>query len=81
MRNYKDFANIVQAEIESGRLRPGDQLPTQRDFAFTHGIAMSTSTRVFSELARRGLIIGEAGRGTFVRTGPPTAGFALARDA
>jgi len=80
MPNYKDIADLVQEGIESGRLRPGDQLPPQRDFAFSQGIAMSTATRVFSELVRRGLIVGEVGRGTFVRTGPPTTGFALARN-
>lgn len=80
MHTYKEIADIVQTKIESGRLRPGDQLPTQRDFAFSQGIAMSTATRVFSELVRRGLIVGEVGRGTFVRTGPLTAAFTLARD-
>ena len=40
---------------------------------------MSTATRVYAELVRRGLVVGEVGRGTFVRTGPPTAGFALAQ--
>ena len=80
MKNYQDLADLIQAKIESGRLRPGDQLPTQRDFALAQGIAMSTATRVFSELVKRGLIAGEVGRGTFVRTGPPQAAFALARD-
>jgi DNA-binding transcriptional MocR family regulator len=78
MPDYKDTADMLQARIESGRLRPGDRLPTQRDFAFSNGIAMSTATRVFSELVRRGLVVGEVGRGTFVRTGPPTIGSALA---
>ena len=40
---------------------------------------MSTATRVYSELVRRGVIVGEVGRGTFVRTGPPAEGFALAQ--
>jgi len=69
----------VQAEIGAGRLRPGDRLPTQRDFADARRIAMSTATRVYAELIKRGLIIGEVGRGTFVRTGPPTEGFALSQ--
>ena len=80
MPSYKEIADLVQARIESGRLRLGDQLPTQREFAFSNGIAMSTATRVFSELVRRGLVVGEVGRGTFVRTGPPTTGSALVRS-
>jgi DNA-binding transcriptional MocR family regulator len=73
------MADRLQADIVAGRLRPGDRLPTQRDFANTRRIAMSTATRVYAELIRRGLVVGEVGRGTFVRTGPPTDGFALAQ--
>jgi len=73
------MADQVQADIGAGRLRPGDRLPTQREFADARRIAMSTATRVYAELIRRGLVVGEVGRGTFVRTGPPTDGFALAQ--
>jgi len=51
-------------------MQGGDKLPTQRDFAFAHGIALSTASRVYTELARRGLVIGEVGRGSFVRAMP-----------
>ncbi|MBN0046811.1 PLP-dependent aminotransferase family protein [Streptomyces actuosus] len=66
MRNYQTVADAVAAEIRSGRLKAGDRLPTQRDFARMHNIAASTATRVYQELARRGLTVGEVGRGTFV---------------
>lgn len=79
MMRFKQLADLVQAEIASGRRRPGDRLPTQRDFADGHDIAPSTAIRVYAELTRRGLVVGEVGRGTFVRTGPPTTGFALAQ--
>ena len=79
MIDFKAKADAVQADIESGRLRPGDRLPTQREFADMRGIAPSTATRVYAELVRRGLVVGEVGRGTFVRTGPPTDGFALSQ--
>src|SRR5678816_1344224 len=75
---YKTMADRLEAEMAAGRLKPGDRLPTQRAFADTLGIAVSTATRVFAELIRRGLVAGEVGRGTFVRTGPPTPGFSLA---
>ncbi len=57
----------MAAEIAAGRLRPGDRLPPQRRFARQYGIAGSTAARVYRELARRGLTVGEVGRGTFVR--------------
>jgi DNA-binding transcriptional MocR family regulator len=77
--SYKRIADQVQAEIDAGGLRPGDRLPPQREFADIRGIAMSTATRVYGELVRRGVVVGEVGRGTFVRTGPPAEGLALAQ--
>ncbi|GAA4907320.1 PLP-dependent aminotransferase family protein [Streptomyces coeruleoprunus] len=78
MRDYQQVADTVAAEIAAGRLRPGDRLPPQRRFARQHGIAASTASRVYQELARRGLTVGEVGRGTFVRAADgPEAGPAL----
>lgn len=79
MTTFKTIADDIQKQINAGRLRPGDRLPTQREFADVRGIAMSTATRVYNELVRRGLVTGEVGRGTFVRTGPPTEGLFLAQ--
>ncbi|MFJ9799258.1 PLP-dependent aminotransferase family protein [Streptomyces sp. NPDC101145] len=67
MRDYQKVAEAVAADIAAGRLRPGDRLPPQRRFARDRGIAPSTAARVYRELARRGLTVGEVGRGTFVR--------------
>ena len=81
MTTFKRLADQLQADIAAGRLRPGDRLPPQREFADERGIAMSTGSRVYAELVRRGLVVGEVGRGTFVRTAPPTAGAALGQHA
>lgn len=81
MEDYLRIADSVAAEIGAGRLRPGDRLPPQRVFARRHGIAASTAARVYGELARRGLIVGEVGRGTFVRAAAPRPGPALAEPA
>ncbi|WP_030042117.1 aminotransferase-like domain-containing protein, partial [Streptomyces resistomycificus] len=46
------------------------------------GIAGSTAGRVYGELVRRGLVVGEVGRGTFVRAAPVAgAGRALVEPA
>ncbi|MGW7050303.1 aminotransferase-like domain-containing protein [Streptomyces sp. NPDC054887] len=76
--DFRRVADRVAAEIAAGRLRPGDRLPAQRAFARRHGIANSTAIRVYGELVRRGLAVGEVGRGTFVRAAPPSPGHALA---
>lgn len=78
MDEYRRIADRVAERIADGRLRPGDRLPPQRAFARRHRIANSTAIRVYGELARRGLVVGEVGRGTFVRAAPPLPGPALA---
>ncbi|WP_333767417.1 aminotransferase-like domain-containing protein [Streptomyces sp. IBSBF 2435] len=81
VRDFRRAADVVAAQIAAGRLRPGDRLPTQRAFARRHGIAESTASRVYAELARRGLVTGEVGRGTFVRAAAPAPDPALAEPA
>lgn len=67
MNDYRKIADAVGEEIASGKRKPGERLPPQRDFAYERGIAASTASRVYAELAKRGLVTGEVGRGTFVR--------------
>lgn len=64
---YLTLADTLGRSIRSGRLAPGTKLPTHRAFAEQFDIALATATRVYGELERRGLVVGEAGRGTFVR--------------
>ncbi|MBT2394802.1 PLP-dependent aminotransferase family protein [Streptomyces sp. ISL-100] len=78
--DFRRVADQVAAEIAAGRLRPGDRLPTQRAFARSRRIANSTAIRVYGELVRRGLAVGEVGRGTFVRAAPPSPGHALTEE-
>ncbi|MFI9050777.1 PLP-dependent aminotransferase family protein [Streptomyces sp. NPDC053427] len=76
--DYRVIADELAAAIASGRLRPGDRLPPLRRYARQRGIASSTAGRVYRELTRRGLTVGEVGRGTFVRTAAPATEPALA---
>lgn len=68
MSDYCLIADTLAADIAAGLIRPGQRLPPQRDFAYQRGIAVSTASRVYAELIRRGLAAGEVGRGTFVRS-------------
>ena len=70
---------MVAAEIADGRLKAGDRLPPQRTFAYERNIAVSTASRVYAELLRRRLVVGEVGRGTFV-SGASLRGIAAARE-
>ena len=66
---YIGLVDELAAAIAAGRLKPGDRLLPQRAFAYEKGIAASTAGRVYAELLRRGLVVGEVGRGTFVAGG------------
>src|SRR2546423_14846509 len=72
---YLAIADALAEDAGAGRLRAGTRLPTHRDLAQSLGLTVGTVTRAYAEAARRGLVSGEVGRGTFVRGGgaPPPA--------
>ena len=64
---YRTIADAIAAQICDGQLGPGAQLPTVRALMKDHGIALATAYRVYAELEAAGQVVGETGRGTFVR--------------
>jgi DNA-binding transcriptional MocR family regulator len=64
---YVAIAEQLGRDLEAGRLKPGDRLPTHRELAWKLGITVGTVTRAYAEAERRGLVTGEVGRGTFIR--------------
>lgn len=56
----------VREAIASGRLVPGERLPTSRDLAADLGVARSTVTTVYSRLVAEGVLDARVGDGTFV---------------
>jgi DNA-binding transcriptional MocR family regulator len=71
---YREIADAIAREIQAGRLKPGSRLPTHRDLADELHVTVTTITRAYRDAERRGLITGEVGRGTFVRSGALEAG-------
>jgi len=76
---YLAIAEALADDAGAGRLRPGTRLPTHRELAGRLGLTVGTVTRAYAEAARRNLVSGEVGRGTFVRA--PAARFASASRA
>src|SRR6476646_7760316 len=68
--DYQRLADAIRRDIEAGRLQPGDRLPPQRDLADTLAMTLGTVTRAYQTAARRGLVAGEVGRGTYVLVPP-----------
>lgn len=67
---YRSLAQSLIDAIEAGEIEPGARLPTHRALAYELGVSVQTVSRAYDELSRLGVIAGEVGRGSFVRTGP-----------
>ena len=63
--------------IATGRLLPGDRLPTVRALAAELGLAANTVARAFKELEAAGLVETRSRAGTTVASGRHTADVAL----
>jgi len=64
---YRAIAETLAEDVRNGRLAAGTRLPTHRDLAWKLRVTIGTISRAYAEAERRGLIVGEVGRGTFVR--------------
>ncbi|MEK1836514.1 MAG: winged helix-turn-helix domain-containing protein, partial [Pseudomonas sp.] len=64
---YKRLVDQFAGKIRSGELPPATQLPPIRALMQSERIALATALRVYHELEAIGLVVGETGRGTFVR--------------
>jgi GntR family transcriptional regulator of arabinose operon len=63
---YERLRQIFIEEIVTGRLKPGDMLPTEQQLAASYAIARSTVRQALAELERDGLIQRIQGKGTFI---------------
>lgn len=77
---YLLAADRIRQEITSGRLKPGDRLPSSRELKDTLGIANATVHSAIKVLRDEGLVYSVQGRGNYV-AGPPeedsTVGFSI----
>jgi GntR family transcriptional regulator len=67
---YAQLERGVRAAIATGRLRPGDQLPTVRQMAVDLQVNANTVARVYAELERSGVIETKRGVGSFITASP-----------
>jgi GntR family transcriptional regulator len=64
---YAQLDRGLRAAIASGRLSPGDQLPTVRQLAVDLRVNANTVARVYADLERAGILETRRGVGSFVR--------------
>lgn len=70
---YAQLERGLRAAIATGRLGPGDQLPTVRQLAVDLQVNANTVARVYSELERAGVIETRRGVGSFISATPAQA--------
>ena len=64
---YAQLERGLRAAMATGRLQPGDQLPTVRQLAVDLRVNANTVARVYAELERVGVIETRRGVGSFIR--------------
>ena len=64
---YQQLAAILRAQIETGELRSGRPIPSERTLTQRYGIAVGTVKKAVEVLRTEGLVHTVTGRGIFVR--------------
>ncbi len=65
---YFQLFSIIEKQITTGKLQPGDRLPSEQDLAKTFKISPMTVNKALNLLANKKLVARERGRGTFVKS-------------
>ena len=68
-RLYEQIVQQVEDAILKGQLKPGDQLPAERDLAHSFGVSRTAVREAVKTLREKGLVEAYSGRGTFVTNG------------
>ena len=68
-RLYELIVQQVEESILNGQLKPGDQLPAERDLAQRFGVSRTAVREAVKTLREKGLVEAYSGRGTFVTNG------------
>jgi len=63
---YKQIVDQIETSVMSGKLKPGDQLPSMKEFALMYDISKETVKKAYGILVRRGLLESSQGKGFFV---------------
>ena len=68
---YVQIVERIKEMIASGRIEPGDQLPTVRTLAQELRVNFNTIARAYRILDEVGIISTQQGRGTYIMEMPP----------
>ena len=66
---YVQIENHIQFAIASGKLKPGDQLPSVRELSERLGVNPNTVAKAYRDLEVMGLLYTRRGMGVFINKG------------
>ena len=72
---YSAVARVLTGEIESGRYKVGEKIPTEAELQQRFDVSRHTVREALRELKGRGLLAARAGVGTVVRARSPATSF------
>jgi GntR family transcriptional repressor for pyruvate dehydrogenase complex len=72
-RLYEQIVQQIEESIVKGDLKPGDQLPAERELAQRLGVSRTAVREAVKALREKGLVEAYSGRGTFVTDGTSQA--------
>ncbi len=68
-RLYEQIVQQIEESVLNGSLKPGDQLPAERDLAQRLGVSRTAVREAVKALREKGLVEAYSGRGTFITDG------------
>jgi GntR family transcriptional regulator len=68
---YRQIIQQIEYAILSGRMRPGDRLPTIRALAVELKINPNTIAKAYGELEIQGILVTQVGSGTYISDKKP----------
>lgn len=63
---YYQLESFIKNQIESGNILPGENIPSEREYAESYGISRMTVRQAINSLVNEGLLYRKKGSGTFV---------------
>ncbi|HHT78993.1 MAG TPA: GntR family transcriptional regulator, partial [Actinobacteria bacterium] len=65
---YYQIEEYIQKLIETGKLKPGEKLPTEKEFMKVLGVSRITIRRAISDLINKNMLEIKQSKGTFVKS-------------
>ena len=72
-RLYEQIVQQIEESVVKGILKPGDQLPAERELAQRMGVSRTAVREAVKTLREKGLVEAYSGRGTFITDGTSQA--------